>query len=337
MKPLLITLWLAALILPGPRRAEAAPTTIKIATVLPQGGPWATSMSRFAAEVKRLTKGQVVFKFYFGAVAGTETRALTRMKADQIQGVAATSAALSALDSSIRVLELPLLYRSHKEFRFVLRSTQPLFTERLRKRGYALLAMASVGWVYIYSKHPIQTLEAIKKRKIWHWKHDPMAATLFKTFGVSGIKLPLTDVLASLQAGTLDTVYGMPHSTQALQWHTSLKYILDLRVTMAIATVVIRTDALAKLTPQQQKIVLQRAGAMQQYLNKISKSINSKAMRSMIRTGLTLQKPTPSFKSQLKSIKLLLWKRLMHIMYRPADLKKVKALLTLCRNTSCSS
>ncbi len=336
MKRLLITITTATLLFGGSADGRAAPVTLKIATVMPRGGPWANAMTRMAIAVKKKTKGKVVFKIYFGAVAGTERRALSRMKANQIQGLAAASAALSSIDSSIRVLELPMLYRSYKEFRFVIKSMEPIFRERFKKRGYRLLAMASVGWIYLYSKNPIRSLPDIRRCKIWRWKHDPMVNAIFKVMGMRTQTAPVTDVLASLQAGTIDTVYGMPHTTQALQWHTSVKYALDFRINMAIGSVLIRNDAFAKLTVAQQKVVQDQGRIMQRFLNRTSASINAKALRSMQRSGLKLLKPSASFFKQLRGLRIKLRKKLRNTMYKPADLKKIKALLTLCRVTSCT-
>jgi len=337
MKRLLLIFAFVLLLAGGGRPGRAAPVTLKVATVMPSGGPWANAMTRFAADVRKQTKGQVRFKIYFGAVAGTEQRALGRMKAGQIHGLAAASAALGSIDFSIRVLELPMLYRSHKEFRFVLRSMTPIFKKRYKKKGYTLLAMASVGWVYLYSKNPVRSLADLRRCKVWRWKHDPLATAVFKIMGMSGHKLPITDVLASLQAGTIDSVYGMPHSTQALQWHTSVKYALDFKITMAIGSVVMRNDAFSKLTAAQQKIVTAAAFKMQSTLNTSSAYINIKAMRAMRKSGLKLLTPSAAFNRQLRGLRPKLMQKLKNTMYKPADLRKVKALLTLCRATSCSS
>jgi TRAP-type transport system periplasmic protein len=336
MKRLLSTLTTALLLFGGSAHGRAAPVTLKIATVMPRGGPWANAMTRMAVQVKKKTRGKVVIKIYFGAVAGTEQRALNRMKIGQIQGLVAASAALSSIDSSIRVLELPMLYRSYKEFRFVVKSMEPIFRKRFKKRGYRLLAMASVGWIYVYSKNPIRSLSDLRRCTIWRWKHDPMANAMFKIMGMRTQTLPVTDVLASLQAGTIDTVYGMPHITQALQWHTSVKYALDFKIVMAIGLGLVRNDAFAKLTPGQQKILEDEGRIMQRYLNRTSASINTKAMRSMRRSGLKLLKPSASFFKGLRGLKSKILGKLRNTLYKPADLKKVKALLTLCRVTSCS-
>ena len=334
---MLITVTAGLLLVGGAAPVQAAPVTIKVATIMPRGGPWAHAISSFAAGVKKKTRGKVVFKVYFGAVAGTEQRALNRMKNGQIQGMVAASAALSSIDGSIRVLELPRLYRNYKEFRFVLKSTEPIFRKRYKKHGYRLLSMGSLGWIYLYSKNPIRSLADVRRCKIWRWKHDPMASALFKIMGMRGHKLPVTDVLASLQAGTIDTVYGMPHSTQALQWHTSIKYALGFRITMAIGAMLVRSDAFNKLTPAQQKIVTSQARIMQNTLNRKSEAINIKATAAMRRSGLKVIKPSAAFTKQLRGIVVKLRQKLRNVMYKPPDLKKVKALLTLCRATSCGS
>jgi len=317
--------------------AQAAPVTIKIATLMPRFGPWASALARFAAAVKRLTKGQVKVKMYFGAVAGTEPRAIARMKANQIQGVAVMSVGLTRIESSIRVIELPLLYRNFKEFRFVWRSMQPLFVKRFAAKGYRLLALASVGWVYIYSKLPVRGLADFKRTKPWNWKHDPVASTICRVLGIRGYRLPLTAVLPSLQTGAIDTVYAMPHAVQALQWNTSLSYMWNQQVAMAEAGVVIREDTFKKLTPEQQKIVQQQGEKMQRYLNTASMRINKKATRTMVASGLKRLDSSPAFKRNFKSLRQKIWIKLKNVMYKPADLKKVQALLTLCRNISCSS
>ncbi|MFH2008787.1 MAG: TRAP transporter substrate-binding protein DctP [bacterium] len=317
--------------------AQAAPVTIKIATVMPRFGPWATALARFAAAVKRLTKGQVNIKMYFGAVAGTEPRAIARMKANQIQGVAVASVGLTRIESSIRVIELPFLYRSFKEFRFVWRSMQPLFVKRFAAKGYRLLALASVGWVYVYSKHPVRGLADFARTKPWNWEHDPVASTICRILGIRGHRLALTAVLPSLQTGVIDTVYAMPHAVQALQWNTSISYMWNQRIAMAEAGILIREDTFKQLTPEHQKIVIQQGEKMQRYLNTESMRINKKATAAMMANGLKRLEPSAGWKKRFKSIRRKIWDKLKNLMYRPDDLKKVQALLTLCRNTSCSS
>ncbi|MDY0004478.1 MAG: TRAP transporter substrate-binding protein DctP [Polyangia bacterium] len=334
MKLHLVTATLLLALASG-QAAGAAPTTLKFATILPQGGPWAAAMTRFASDVSRLTRGQVVVKFYFGAVAGTDEHALARMRSGQIQGLAAATASLSGIEPSVRVMELPMLFKTPDEFRYTLRSMQPEFRLRYAAKGYTLLGMAGIGWVRIYSKLPLNSLADFRARKVWRWSTDPMAAALFQVVGVKGLNLSPSEVLPSLQAGTLDTVYGMSHIVHSLQWHQSLAYVLDLRITMAIAGVIMRKDALERLSPAHQKILLERADIMAQELNTNSDLVNTKSMQTMVRSGLKTVVPTGAFYRDLESTRDKVWALLRGKLFQDADLKKVQSLITICRNTSC--
>lgn len=314
---------------------RAAPTTIKVATVMPRGMPWTTELSRFAADVKRLTKGQVIIKMYYGGVAGSEVRSIRRMKAKQIHGVAVASVGLSLLDKSIRVLELPFLYRTTKEFRFVARSMQPDFSRRYLKRGYRLLALVSLGWVYFFSKTALTDLTNLGNRTIWTWKQDPTAAALARLVSKTTLRLSLSGVLWALQSKTLDTVYGMPQAVLALQWSTAVRYVLNVRLNQSIAGLVVREDVFNKISPAHQKILLQRSRVLQRRITMASRRLNRRALKSMVAAGIRRVQPTVGFKRKKAAFRKRIWRGLANVMYRPADLKKVKALLTLCRSTSC--
>lgn len=324
------------LILAHCSEARAAPVTLKIATVMPRGGPWTNALARFAAAVKRRTKGRVVFKMYFGGVAGTERRSVARMRANQLQGLAAAAVGLTSLDKTIRLLELPMLFRSFKEFLYVSKSMHPVYAKRFAKRGYRLLAVAGMGWVHLYSKSRLRSMSEIKGSVHWTWKNDPTAAAFFRALGARSRRLPLSAVLPSLQSNIIDSVYGMPHAVQALQWNTAVSYVLKLRITMSISCLVLRSDGFAKLTPVEQKIVVTEAQILQKRLNTASRAINRKALKTMVTGGLKVQQPAAVLRSRIKALRPKIWRLLRGVTYLPGDLKRVRALLTVCRSTSCS-
>ena len=315
--------------------ARAEPVTLKIATVMPAGSPWTDALNRFAAEVKRRTNDQVVVQIYAGAVAGDESRALQRMRSGQIHGMAGGTAGLSGLEPSLRLLELPLMFRSQKEWDFVHRSLLPVFTSRLDAKGYRLVALAAVGWVHLYSKHPTRTLAELWSRKVWRWENDPIASGMLDELGIPSVKLQLTNVLPSLQAGTIDTAYGMAHSTQALQWHTSVNHLIDFQITMATAAVVLRKDAVSRLTAAQQQVIAEAGATLQQYITTSSAAINDKATRAMLAGGMKRILVSSEMVTQLGTARERLYRRYTGGLLTAADLKQVEALVSLCRASSC--
>jgi TRAP-type C4-dicarboxylate transport system substrate-binding protein len=67
------------------------------------------------SEVKKKTENKVQFRIYPGGVLGDEMDMLRKMKIGQIQGVALTSAGLSALFREIDVLQIPFLFQKYEE------------------------------------------------------------------------------------------------------------------------------------------------------------------------------------------------------------------------------
>ena len=47
-------------------------------------------------------------------------------------------------------------------------------------------------------------------------------------------------------------------------------------------------------------------------------------------------KPTAKLTRRLKALRPKIWRLLRNVTYLPGDLKKVRALLSICRSTSCT-
>ena len=65
----------------------------------------------------------------------------------------------------------------------------------LAKKGYVLLGWSEAGFVNLMSTVPVDTLEKVRKAKVWIWSDAPMAAAIFKEAGVPGVPLNIPDVL----------------------------------------------------------------------------------------------------------------------------------------------
>ena len=65
---------------------QAAPKTIKFATLAPDGTTWMNSMREFSKEVENKTEGRVKFKIYAGGTQGDEKDVVRKMRLGQLQG-----------------------------------------------------------------------------------------------------------------------------------------------------------------------------------------------------------------------------------------------------------
>jgi TRAP-type C4-dicarboxylate transport system substrate-binding protein len=247
----------AALVVPGPVFAAKpkAKIELKIATIAPEGSSWMKVMDRLDEEVRAKTNGEVGLRFYPGGVQGDEAIVLKKIRSGQLQGGGFTGVGLGEIAPSLRVLEIPFLYRTIEEVHAVRESLTPVLVERLREAGWELLGWSDVGFVYLFAKQPIRSAEDLKKVRMWLWEGDPLAESLLRNVGVSPVPLPITDVVTSLQTGLIDAVYTSTLGCISLQWYSRVTHMTDLPVTHAMGAVVVSKKAFDAISPASQEIV----------------------------------------------------------------------------------
>ena len=88
-----------------------------------------------------------------------------------------------------------------------------------------------------------------------------MAARALADFGIAPVPLTISDVLAGLQTGLIDTVAAPLVGAVALQWHGPLKYVLDLPFMYIFAPMVLVKRPFERLEPEDRAVVRKVLGA----------------------------------------------------------------------------
>jgi TRAP-type transport system periplasmic protein len=265
---------------------------IKIATLAPDGSTWMNLMNQLDAEVRRQTQGAVGFRWYPGGIQGDESIVLRKIRSGQLQGGGLTGVGLGQLDPSLRVLELPFLFRNEDEVHAVHEKVDPLLEKRMHDAGFTILGWADVGFVYLYSKKPVTTVKDLQDQKVWLWEGDPLAETFLKTAGVSPVPLAITDVLTSLQTGLVTTVYITPLANNVMQWFTRISYTTDVPLTFSLGAVVVTNAAFDAIPPQYQQIVRECSSRFFAQLRASTSEDNKKSMEIISQNGVKTVSPS---------------------------------------------
>jgi TRAP-type C4-dicarboxylate transport system substrate-binding protein len=194
-------------------------------------------------------KGQIGFRIYAGGVAGDELDVLRKIRIGQIHSAAFSGVGFGQILPMVRVLDLPFMFRSYKEIDLVHKELQGFFTKHFREKGFELISWAEVGNVHLFSRHPIQKVGDLSRLKVWAWSGDPIAKQTFASMGTNPIPLAITDVTTALNTGMIDTVYAPPLGALALQWHTSLKFMMSLPLAHSTGAVLISRRFSDKIPP----------------------------------------------------------------------------------------
>jgi TRAP-type C4-dicarboxylate transport system substrate-binding protein len=221
--------------------------TLKIAALSAEGSAWMKTMRAAAAEVKTATDGRVKIKFYPGGVMGDDKAVLRKMRVGQLHGAAVTTGVLTGAYTDVQLYNLPMLFQSLEEADYVRERIDPMIAAGLKEAGYSAMGFAGLGFAYAMAMQPATTVAGARKQKVWLPDGDPGAAYALQAFGITPIPLTIADVLAGLQTGLINAVAVPPVGAVALQWHTQLKYLLDLPLMYICGTTIVSEKALAKL------------------------------------------------------------------------------------------
>ncbi|MEQ8859900.1 MAG: TRAP transporter substrate-binding protein DctP [Pseudomonadales bacterium] len=219
---------LAGIVLALSAAATQAATTLKIATLSPEGSAWMELLRAGARDVTARTEGRIDFKFYPGGVMGDDKAVLRKIRLGQLHGAVLTAGGLVQTYEDIQLYGLPLVFESYDEVDHVRGRLDPVLIAGLREQGFETFGFAEVGFAYAMSKNPVTSVADVQAQKVWTPDGDPGSARALQSFGISPIPLSIADVLSGLQTGLINGVTVPPVAAIALQWHNQIEYLMDL-------------------------------------------------------------------------------------------------------------
>ncbi|MEW8031507.1 MAG: TRAP transporter substrate-binding protein DctP [Candidatus Thiodiazotropha endolucinida] len=269
-----------------------AGTTLKIATLAPDGTNWMKEMRAAAKQIKQQTDGRVKIRFYPGGVMGNDSSVLRKIRIGQLHGGAITGGGLSSVYKDAQVYTLPFQFRNLQEVDAVRQVMDPQIIEGLKKQGYISFGLSEGGFAYLLSNSPVTSTENMKDLKIWIPEGDQVNASMFQELGISPVPLPLTDVLTGLQTGLIDTIASAPIGAIALQWHTRVSYLTQVPLAYLYATLVLKENAFNKLRQSDQSVVKQILESAFDRIDRQNRADNEQAMIALKRQGVEFISPS---------------------------------------------
>ncbi|NRB38206.1 MAG: TRAP transporter substrate-binding protein DctP [Pseudomonadales bacterium] len=290
MRKLLITLALGAIAISLPLQAA---TTLKIATLSPEGSGWMIAMRAASKEIKAKTEGRVKFRFYPGGVMGNDKAVLKKIRFGQLQGAAFSGGALSSKAPNTQIYSLPHLFNSYGEVDYVRQHMDSSVEAEFEKAGFVNFGLAEGGFAYLMSKKPIVDADKLKDNRVWVPSDDPASDAASTAFELSPTPLFLGDVLAGLQTDLIDSVFASPIAAIALQWHTQVKYITDLPLVYFYAIMAVDQKAFKKISLDDQKIVREVMRIAFKKVDKQNRKDNEAAFVALKKQGIEMLTLTP--------------------------------------------
>ncbi len=311
-------------------RVDAGPQyMIKFATVAPEGSTWIKHMKALDKKLRTKSNGKLGFRIYAGGIAGDELDVLKKIRIGQIHCTGFSGVGFGQILPAVRIMDIPFLFNNYEETDMVHQELRPVFDDQFRKKGFELLAWAEVGNVYLFSKKPIKSIKDISGLKIWAWTGDPIAKETFVSMGVNPIPLAITDVTTALNTGMIDTIYAPPLGALALQWYTSMNYMLDLPIVHSTGAILISGKYFKKMPKDLSTLLSKETEKAMKELTLELRKQNKEAIKIIQDSGVTII-PAPEGKEleEIRNIHDKVSKKLTGEIYSKELLNKVNELLT---------
>lgn len=260
---------------------------LKFATLAPQGSTWMNIITDWANKVEKESQGRLKFKLYGGGVSGDEPDVLRKIRFGQLQGGAMTGHGIGYIYSPARVLEIPFLFRNYDEVDYVRAQLMPEIREGFQRNGFELLGWMEVGFIQLFSREPIYSIDDMKKRRIWLWEGDPLGNAFFEASGISPVPLPITEVFISLSTGLIDTAIAPPLGAIALQWFTETPYMTDIPIMDGIGGLIVARKFYDDLPKDLQELLRRTGAEASQRLLVETRRDNKKSLAVLKQHGVT--------------------------------------------------
>lgn len=231
----------AALTFPTAARAQS--NTLRIATIVPEGSIWDTTLRRMGDQWKDATANRVSITVFSGGSQGDEPTLVRKMRLNTLQGAALSVVGLAAIEPSFNVFSIPFFFQSDAELAAVVDALTPTMRERLAAKGFALVNWGHGGWLQLFSKSPVASVADVKRVKLYTSAGDDRMTQWYKSQGFQPRAMAMTDILTGLSTGMLDAVPTTPLAAVAFQWHKHTPFMLDLRVGPVVGATVVTTRA----------------------------------------------------------------------------------------------
>ena len=275
----------------------AEPAVLKLASVAPDKTPWSELLKKFKTEVEAKTAGRLVVKLYLGGQLGDENETVIKCKRGQIQGVGASTGALSSQVPEVNVVELPYLFRTEKEADTVIDTAldAPL-REAFASYGFQLGFWSENGFRSFGTKDDFVKTPAALKGKKMRSQESFVHLETWKALGASPVPVPTTEVLTALQHGTVDGFDQALLYTIAANWASSIKFYTLSNHIYQPAIIVYNKPWFDKLAPDLQQVLIEQGKAMQDFGRKKVRKITPQLLDLIRGQGVAIYELTAAEK-----------------------------------------
>ncbi len=206
-----------------------ADTTVKLATLAPEGSTFHVHLKEIAEKWEQISGGKVHVKIYPGGVVGNESDMVRKLRVNQLQAAMLTGTGIHDIDPCVQSIQVPMVIDDNEELDYVLAKMAPAFEQILSDKGFVVLYWGDAGWVNFFTEVPVRDPAQMKDIKVFAWAGDEGAVEAWKIAGFKPVVISATDITTSLQTGLIEAVDTTPIFALSTQWYHKTNHMTNVR------------------------------------------------------------------------------------------------------------
>ena len=215
--------------------------------------PSVQAMARMIEAIKQQTKGELEINMHLGGSLPIKADGITAAVADGVVQIGDDGFATGTIPIT-GIIRLPMLLQTPADLDKAMAILRPHLDAAYGKRGIAVLGQYSYPFQVLWGRKKIASLADIKGLKMRVTSVEQ--GEFIRRFGGISLTIGAPDVAAALDRGLVEGVLTAS-SGGGLAWHDLLKSRYAFPVSYVTSNIIVNQEALAKLSPDIQKIVRQ--------------------------------------------------------------------------------
>jgi TRAP-type C4-dicarboxylate transport system substrate-binding protein len=270
----------------------AAERRIKLASFVPEGSIWDKNLRLMGEEWKRETEGRVSLKVFAGGQQGEEPTVVSKMRLGVLQAAALTILGLAHIDEGFNVFAIPFFYESYAELHHVMSALTPELEARLDAKGFVMLNWGDAGWLQVFAKRPVKTLDELRELNIYTSAGFDQMVQWYRANGFEPRPLAFSDVPTALSTGMIEAVPITPVVALFLQWYRTAPHMIEIGLSPLVGATVVTKGTWQTLSEEDRAALRTAAQRTQERLREEVPRQDREAVAEMQRRGLDVSKPS---------------------------------------------
>ena len=233
--------------------ATAGEKSASLVTAAPPGTPWVHYLESIQASLNGPGAGRVALDIYPSSILGGELHAIQQLRRGRIAMGLLTTASLAAVVPSLKVLDLPYLWRDQTQAAFVLdHAGQRIFSPPLTREGIILIAFNPSGTHHMVARRSLAAPEMAKGLRPRALQAG-ISLAFWRALSANPVALSYPDVTPSLQTGLIDSLSIELQSIYYGEYYKFAPFITLTGHALEVGALVASKTWFDGLTPAQQK------------------------------------------------------------------------------------